>query len=70
VNLYKTQKAIEKLNTIKQDGRSFQDFIKEFEEIILKAESYTLLNKTRKGYFKATLNKILTKKLIRKNEPD
>jgi hypothetical protein len=56
-NLYEAQEAIEKLNAMKQGNRSFQDFIREFEETMLKTGSNTLPNKTRKGYLKATLNK-------------
>jgi hypothetical protein len=69
-NLHEAQEAIEKLNTMKQGSRSFQDFIGEFEETMLKAGSYTLPNETRKRYLKTTLNKTLTKKLIGKDKPD
>jgi hypothetical protein len=43
------QRAQQKLGTIRQGNKDFQDFINEFDQTLLEASSYDQNNKTKKA---------------------
>jgi hypothetical protein len=58
------QKAIIKLNTLRQGNRSFNDLVSEFDRLLLEAGGHAWDDMVKKGYLRASFNPILLEKLI------
>ena len=64
------EKAITRLNTLRQYGRSFADLISEFDRLLLEAGGHAWDDKVKKGYLKAALNQSLREKMVVIEEKD
>ena len=60
----RTQRAIEKINNIKQGNRSFREFFHDFELTAMEAGGSTWEDSVRKGFLKAALNQKLRAALV------
>jgi hypothetical protein len=65
----KTQKAITKINQIRQGRRDFREFLHEFEQTLLEAGGWGWDDVIRKGYLKASINYKLKTLLVSQVEP-
>jgi hypothetical protein len=65
----KTQKAITKINQIRQGRRNFREFLHEFEQTLLEAGGWGWDDVIRKGYLKASINYKLKTLLVSQAEP-
>lgn len=65
----KVQKAIAKINLIKQRKRPFREFLHEFEQTLLEAGGWGWDDAVRKGYLKAGINYKLKSLLVSHVEP-
>jgi hypothetical protein len=65
----KAQKAISKINQIRQGKRSFREFLHEFEQTLLEAGGWGWDDVIRKGYLKASINYKLKTLLVSQVEP-
>ena len=63
-------KAIAKLNTLRQGRRSFQELLTEFDRLLLEAGGYGWDDKVKKGYLRAAINNELREKLITMDEAE
>jgi hypothetical protein len=61
-------KAIAKLNTIRQFRCSFQELLTEFDRLLLEAGDYGWDDTVKKGYFRAAINNELRERLITMDE--
>ena len=58
------EKAIDRLNTIRQADRPFDDFLSEFDRLLLEAGAHAWDAKVKKGYLKSALNRSMKEKLV------
>ena len=58
------EKAIDRLNTIRQADRPFDDFLSEFDRLLLEAGAHAWDAKVKKGYLKSALNRLMKEKLV------
>jgi hypothetical protein len=65
----KTQKAISKINQIRQGRTPFREFLQEFEQTLLEAGGWGWDDIVRKGYLKAGINYKLKSLLVSQIEP-
>jgi hypothetical protein len=64
------ERAITKLNKIRQGKQSFREFLSEFEETLLKADGWDWVDRVKIGYLKAALSKELRDRLVTVKLPD
>lgn len=57
-------KALTRLNTLRQGNRSFNDLISELDRLLLEAGGHAWDDKVKKGYLRAAVNQTLRDKLI------
>ena len=65
----KAQKAITKINQIRQGRQSFREYLQEFEQTLLEAGGWGWDDIVRKGYLKAGINYKLKSLLVSQVEP-
>jgi hypothetical protein len=65
----KAQKAITKINKIRQGRRNFREFLHEFEQTLLEASGWGWDDVVRKGYLKVSINYKLRSLLVSQAEP-
>ena len=63
-------KALSKLNTLRQGNRSFSELVSEFDRLLLEAGGYGWDDSVKKGYLKASFNQALRDRLITVEEKD
>jgi Ty3 transposon capsid-like protein len=64
------EKALIRLNTLRQNNRSFNDLVSEFDRLLLEAGGHGWSDDVKKGYIRAALNQSLRERLITiKEEP-
>jgi hypothetical protein len=63
-------KAIAKLNTLRQGRRSFQELLTEFDRLLLEAGGYGWDDTVKKGYLRAAINNELRERLITMDEAE
>ena len=57
-------KALSKLNTLRQGNRSFSELVSEFDRLLLEAGGYGWDDSVKKGYLKASFNQALRDRLV------
>jgi hypothetical protein len=65
----KRQKALSKINQIRQGNREFREFLRDFEQTMLEAHGWKWDDQVRKGYLKAAINRELRDRLVTQEEP-
>jgi hypothetical protein len=63
-------KAIAKLNVLRQGKRTFAELLSEFDRLLLEAGAYGWDDGAKKGYLRAAINNDLREKLITMDEAD
>jgi hypothetical protein len=58
------QKALVRLNTLRQGRRDFREFLGEFEQLLLEAGGHQWDNNVKRGYLDAAINQDMRKALI------
>ena len=64
------QRALEWVNTQKQEATPFRDFLQEFEQKLLEAGGWAFSDGVRKGYLKAAINMRIKSELVAQAEPN
>lgn len=63
-------KAIAKLNTLRQGRRSFQELLTEFDRLLLEAGGHGWDDTVKKGYLRASINNELRERIITMDEAE
>lgn len=58
------QKAMSRLNSIKQGNRSLREFLSEFDRLILEAQGWAWADNVKKGYLKAAVALRILEKMV------
>jgi hypothetical protein len=62
------QKALSRLNTIRQGAQPFRSFISEFDRLILEAEGWNWDDRVKKGYVKSAISRELLQHTVAMDE--
>ncbi len=68
LNLEKQLKAVTKINTIKQKSRPFREFLQEFDQTLMKANSQGWQEEVKKGLLKTALVREVRRELVSRDE--
>jgi hypothetical protein len=62
------QKALDRLNVLRQGNRAFDDLLRELDQLLLEAGGFDWNDGVKKGYLKAAINQTLRDRLVTVNE--
>ena len=69
LDLEKQSKAIAKINNIKQKGRSFREFLQDFDQTLMEANGWGWQEEVKKGLLKAALTGEVKRELVGRDVP-
>jgi hypothetical protein len=64
------EKALDKLNSLRQGNKPFDEFLSEFDRLLLEAGGHAWDNRVKKGYMKSALNHTIRDRMVAMEEKE